>query len=175
MGKAVWKIIFGVDAQEKWLNEMAAKGLHLTSVSFPLYEFEEDDSLNYIYKVDPIPGISLKPRFRRVDQRLYDSASLKFIDNAADLGYLKQEPDFDEDGNKAYNKKHYGNCIKHYALFVLLWVLIGIILWLLTEDEAFQVIANFRILILTIIYIVLGLASVFCIWNIVKAFKKSRQ
>ena len=36
-----WFWIWDFDKEEKWLNEMAAKGLALTSVSFCRYEFED--------------------------------------------------------------------------------------------------------------------------------------
>ncbi len=43
MKKIIHKLFWAweFDKEEKWLNEMAAKGLRLTSVSFCKYEFEE--------------------------------------------------------------------------------------------------------------------------------------
>lgn len=42
-----WFWIWDFDKEEKWLNEMAAKGLALTSVSFFRYEFEDCVSGEY--------------------------------------------------------------------------------------------------------------------------------
>ena len=42
-----WFWIWNFDKEEKWLNEMAAKGLALTSVSFFRYEFEDCVSGEY--------------------------------------------------------------------------------------------------------------------------------
>ena len=51
MKKVVHKFfwVWDFDKEEKWLNEMAAKGLALTSVSFCRYEFE--DSVPGEYKI----------------------------------------------------------------------------------------------------------------------------
>lgn len=43
--KGFW--VWNFDKEEKWLNEMAAKGLHLVSVGFCSYEFEEGTPGDY--------------------------------------------------------------------------------------------------------------------------------
>lgn len=54
MRKVVRKLFFAwdFDKEEKWLNEMAAKGMGLVAVGFCRYEFEDCTSGEYKYKLE---------------------------------------------------------------------------------------------------------------------------
>lgn len=61
-----WFWIWNFDKEEKWLNEMAAKGLALTSVGFCRYEFEDCVSGEYKICLE-----FLENNFRRVENEKY--------------------------------------------------------------------------------------------------------
>jgi len=54
MRKVVHKIFFGwnYEKEEKWLNEMSAKGLQLVNVGICRYEFEEGEPNEYTYRYE---------------------------------------------------------------------------------------------------------------------------
>lgn len=47
--------------EERWLNEMAAKGLHLTGLSFGSYTFTEGDPGSHIYRLEMLPHLPTHP------------------------------------------------------------------------------------------------------------------
>lgn len=47
-----WFFAWDYDKEEKWLNEMAAKGLGLVAVGFCRYEFEDCEPGEYKYKLE---------------------------------------------------------------------------------------------------------------------------
>ncbi len=47
-----WFWAWDFDKEEKWLNEMSSKGLHLTGVSFCRYVFEEGNPGEYAYRLE---------------------------------------------------------------------------------------------------------------------------
>ena len=47
-----WFFAWDFDKEEKWLNEMAAKGLGLVAVGFCRYEFEDCEPGEYKYKLE---------------------------------------------------------------------------------------------------------------------------
>jgi hypothetical protein len=52
MKHVVRKLFINFEKEEKWLNEMAAKGLNLVDYSFGRYLFEEGKPGEYIYRIE---------------------------------------------------------------------------------------------------------------------------
>lgn len=52
MKHTVRKIFFNFEKEEKWLNEMAAKGLNLIHYSWGKYLFEKGEPGEYIYRLE---------------------------------------------------------------------------------------------------------------------------
>lgn len=57
--------IWQYEKEEKWLNEMAAKGLHLTDVGFFRYVFEEGTPGAYQYSLQMLPNSVNHPESRK--------------------------------------------------------------------------------------------------------------
>lgn len=51
--------IGGFEKEEKWLNEMSAKGMQLVSVGFFRYEFEQGTPSEYIYRLEFLDKLPL--------------------------------------------------------------------------------------------------------------------
>ena len=61
MTKKVFKYFFNaVDGQERWLNEMAAKGFQLVKTTRAMYEFQSCNPLEYEYRVEFVADKSYK-------------------------------------------------------------------------------------------------------------------
>jgi hypothetical protein len=52
MKHKVYKLFINYEKEEKWLNEMAAKGLHLVDYTVGRYLFEEGPPGEYIYRLE---------------------------------------------------------------------------------------------------------------------------
>lgn len=51
MKYVIWKAYWNYEKEEKWLNEMASKGLAFTSYSWYRYVFEDAPAKEYIYRI----------------------------------------------------------------------------------------------------------------------------
>jgi len=59
MKKVLWRAFFDYEKEEKWLNEMAAKGLAFNDYVFFRYTFTDCEPGEYIYRIellDNLPG-----------------------------------------------------------------------------------------------------------------------
>lgn len=57
----VWKFFWNPDKEEKWLEEMSARGLGLISYSLGRYEFEEVDRGKYQYRIELLDRLPSDP------------------------------------------------------------------------------------------------------------------
>ena len=172
MGKSTFKLFFGIENQEKWLNEMAKSGKTLKSVELAFFEFEDKDPGNIIYRVDPAPGLKLKKHHQQINIALYDKASMEIVDNVTDVIYLKQDAKYNEEGYQKYIDRHYDNIIKHYLLWLILWV-IGIVLaWNFSEDPSFPLQGSANTVFFFVLYVIFAYGCFYCIVNGIRAFLK---
>ncbi len=65
MKKVIWKGYFDFEKEERWLNEMAAKGFALTRYTWCRYEFEETEPGEYIYRIELLKEHARHPESRR--------------------------------------------------------------------------------------------------------------
>ena len=56
-----WFWVWSFDKEEKWLNEMAAKGLHLVSVGYCKYVFEEGIPGDYAIRLELLDNFPTHP------------------------------------------------------------------------------------------------------------------
>jgi hypothetical protein len=52
MKHVVWKVFVNYEKEEKWLNEMSAKGLAMTGYTWCRYVFEESPQNEFIYRIE---------------------------------------------------------------------------------------------------------------------------
>lgn len=73
MKTVVRKIFFNFEKEEKWLNEMAAKGLHLVHYSIAKYVFEKGEPGEYIYRLELLDQLALHPESKAYIQFMGES------------------------------------------------------------------------------------------------------
>ncbi|MBK5261534.1 MAG: DUF2812 domain-containing protein [Peptostreptococcaceae bacterium] len=61
MKTVIWKAYYNYEKEEKWLNEMSAKGLALTDYSWCRYVFEEKPNNLYTYRIELLEHFSGHP------------------------------------------------------------------------------------------------------------------
>lgn len=57
MKHIVWKAYWNFEKEEKWLNEMSAKGMALTDYSWCRYVFTEAPNNEYIYRIELLKNL----------------------------------------------------------------------------------------------------------------------
>ena len=57
MRHSIMKLFMDYEKEEKWLNDMSAKGLQLVHYSFPRYTFEEGEPGEYNYRIQLLENI----------------------------------------------------------------------------------------------------------------------
>lgn len=61
MRSVVRKLFINFEKEEKWLNDMAAKGLNFIDYSFARYLFEEGEPGEYIYRLELLSDLPSNP------------------------------------------------------------------------------------------------------------------
>ena len=61
MKHIIWKAYWDCEKEEKWLNEMVAKGMALTDYSWCRYVFEETPNNQYTYRIELLENMPTHP------------------------------------------------------------------------------------------------------------------
>ncbi len=61
MRHIIWKFFWNFEKEERWLNEMAAKGLALAGYSWCRYVFEECEAGEYNYRIELLEQLPTHP------------------------------------------------------------------------------------------------------------------
>lgn len=64
MRRRIWKLYVNFENEEKWINEMAAKGLNLIDYHLGRYLFEEGTPGEYIYRIELLNNLPSHPETR---------------------------------------------------------------------------------------------------------------
>jgi len=105
----VWKAFFNFENEEKWLNDMAAKGLNLVKYSFVRYTFEEGTPGEYIYRIELLENLPSHPdSMKYID--FMKEAGIECVDTYFRWVYFRKkssEGPFDLYSDYASRIKHY--------------------------------------------------------------------
>lgn len=61
----LWRVFIDYEKEEKWLNEMAAKGLAMTDYFWCRYVFEETTPGEYAYRLELLDNVAVHPESRK--------------------------------------------------------------------------------------------------------------
>lgn len=61
MKHIIWRAMYDFEKEERWLNEMSAKGLSLSDYSWCRYVFEETPNTRYIYRIELLENVPKHP------------------------------------------------------------------------------------------------------------------
>lgn len=73
MKHVIRKAFFDYEKEEKWLNEMSAKGLALTDYSWCRYVFEDAPANEYIYRIELLENLATHPESKAYIRFLEES------------------------------------------------------------------------------------------------------
>jgi hypothetical protein len=121
MKHIVRKAFIDYEKEEKWLNEMAAKGLAMTDYSWCRYAFEETPPGEYTYRLELLDNLAVHPESRKYIQFLEETG----VDQVASYGrwvyFRKKTADGPFELYSDIDSK-----IKHYQRVFQLWFVLGI-------------------------------------------------
>ncbi len=117
MKHIVWKAYWNFEKEEKWLNEMSAKGLALHSYSWCRYVFEESPRGEYIYRIELLDQLVSHPESQAYI-RFVEETNIECVATYWRWVYFKKNA---SDG--AFDLySDYDSRIAHYKRINLLWV-----------------------------------------------------
>ncbi|MFV8829797.1 DUF2812 domain-containing protein [Alkalihalobacterium sp. APHAB7] len=116
------KIFIDYEKEEKWLNEMAAKGLHLVNYSFPTYFFQQGEPAEYCYRIqllDNLPNHEESKEyieFMKENEVEYIASSMRWV------YFRKRAADgpFEIFSDYKSKIKHYSNIVTFMSLFIFI-------------------------------------------------------
>lgn len=121
MKTSVWKLFVNFEKEEKWLNEMAAKGFNLVHYSIARYFFQEGKPGEYIYRIELLKEMPSHPESRAYI-KFMEEAGVECVDTYFRWVFFRKKA---EDGSfDLYSD--YDSRIKHYKRVVSLVGILGV-------------------------------------------------
>lgn len=120
MGKVIRKWFAHFEKEEKWLNDMAAKGLALTQYTWGRYVFEECEPEEYIYRIQLLEN-RLSHRESESYIEFMGEAGVEIVSSYGRWVYFRKKA---TDGAfDIYSDSD--SIIKHYQGIITLWGILG--------------------------------------------------
>lgn len=107
---SVWNWFVDYEKEEKWLNEMSAKGFHFVHNSFCRYIFEEGAPGKYVYRLQLLDNLPSHPESRAYI-RFMEEAGAEHVSSILRWVYFRKkasEGSFDLYSDLDSRIKHYG-------------------------------------------------------------------
>ncbi len=107
---SVWNWFADYEKEEKWLNEMSAKGFHFVHTSFSRYTFEEGAQGKYIYRLQLLDNLPSHPESRAYI-RFMEEAGAEHVSSILRWVYFRKkasEGPFDLYSDLDSRIRHYG-------------------------------------------------------------------
>lgn len=115
------KLFINFEKEEKWLNEMAAKGLNLISYTFATYLFEEGTPGEYTYRIELLKELPSNPESEAYI-RFMEESGIKCICTFWRWVYFQKKA---SDGE--FNLfSDYDSKIKHYSRILTLISIVSV-------------------------------------------------
>ncbi len=173
MKHKIWKLFFAwdFDKEEKWLNEMAAKGLALTDVAYPCqFTFEEAEADEYTIRLELLEKMPTHPESMQYI-KFIESTGAEHIGSIWKWVYFKK-PKSDGD---FYIYSDYPSRIRHLnrillvtspPAFINLWLgLSNTIMYLADSSSAVRLSLSLANLF----------AGLFVGWGVIRLYMKKRK
>lgn len=166
MKHVVRKLYWNYEKEEKWLNEMSAKGLALTSYSWNRYVFEETPKGEYIYRIELLDNTINHPESQKYIQFL-EEAGVEFVASYMRWIYIRKKA---VDGNfDIYSD--IDSKIKHYEKVNLFWntfagiefgagsvnLVLGLAYYVFEGEFIFNIALGFPLILLGFLFLYLGM------------------
>jgi hypothetical protein len=117
MKHKVLKLILDYEKEERWLNEMSAKGLHFVAYAFPLHVFEEGKPGEYTYRIELLENHPSSAEGQAYI-RFIEDAGIECVDTHVTWAYFRKrtaDGPFELYSDPTSKTRHYGRLATLYA------------------------------------------------------------
>ncbi len=121
MKHIMWRVFIDYEKEEKWLNEMAAKGLAMTDYSWCRYVFEETPPGEYAYRLELLDNVAVHPESRKYIAFLEETGVEQVASYMRWVYFRKKTKDGPFNLYSDINSK-----LRHYQRVFQLWFVLGI-------------------------------------------------
>ena len=117
MKKVIWRPYLDYEKEEKWLNEMSAKGLAMTNYTWCRYTFEECDPGAYIYRLEFLNHLPNNPESERYI-RFMEENGVEYVASYFRWVYFRKKA-----ANGIFDiYSDIDSRIRHYKRILALWI-----------------------------------------------------
>ncbi|WP_298196963.1 DUF2812 domain-containing protein [Desulfosporosinus sp.] len=144
MKSVVRKLFINFEKEEKWLNDMTAKGLNFVDYSFARYLFEEGTHGEYIYKIELLDQLPSHPESKAYI-KLMEETGVECVGTYSRWFYFRKKS---KEGPFDFNTD-YNSCNKHdkkaaslvgiLGFLNLIFAILNLIIGLIVEKGYFYV------------------------------------
>ncbi|MDE5414339.1 DUF2812 domain-containing protein [Alkalihalobacterium chitinilyticum] len=116
------KIFIDYEKEEKWLNEMAAKGLHLVNYSFPTYFFEKGEPGEYCYRIQLLDNLPNHDESKEYIEFMEEN-EVEYIASSMRWVYFRKKATdgpFEIFSDYKSKIKHYSNIVAFMSIFIFI-------------------------------------------------------
>ena len=117
MKKILWKVYMDYEKEEKWLNEMSARGLAFTNNIWCCYTFEECEPGAYIYRLELLNDLPGHPESKRYIRFMEDNGVEHVTSYFRWVYFRKKAADGAFDIYSDIDSR-----IRHYKRILALWI-----------------------------------------------------
>ena len=121
MKHIVRKAFIDYEKEERWLNDMAAKGLAMTDYSWCRYVFEDTEPGEYTYRLELLDNLATHPESKKYIGFLEDTGVEQVASYARWVYFRKKTTDGPFNLYSDLDSK-----IKHYQRVFQLWLVLGL-------------------------------------------------
>jgi hypothetical protein len=121
MKQVIWRGFINYEKEEKWLNEMAAKGLAMTDYSWCRYVFEETEPGEYTYRLELLENATVHPESRKYIEFLEETGVEQVAAYIRWVYFRKKTKDGPFDIYSDIDSK-----LVHYQRVFQLWLVLGL-------------------------------------------------
>lgn len=170
-----WFWIWDFDKEEKWLNEMASKGLTLTSIGYCTYVFEDTLPGEYSIKLEMLKDVPSKPESIKYIQFVEETGA-EYLGSMLRWVYFRKKKEYGE--FELYSD--YPARIKHLTMifnFLLIMSLVNLANGLnnlilgLTNQFIVNTILGIMVLLLSLVFLI----GAYKLWKKRDILKKEAQ
>jgi len=124
----IWKAYWNYEKEEKWLNEMAAKGLALTDYSWCRYAFADCEPGEYTYRIELLQHLPYHPESQKYMRFMEDNGVEHVASYNAWIYFRKKtsEGTFDIYSDIDSRIRHYRRVNLMWSLLACAEILVGI-------------------------------------------------
>ncbi len=165
MKQVVRKLFFDYEKEEAWLNDMSARGLALTDLSWGRYVFEDAEPGEYLYRIELLEGPVKDPAVRKYIE-FVEGTGIEAVATYMRWAYFRKKAadgPFDMFSDIGSRLKHYRRISRMWFAFTIIELVagflnvgIGVASWVVRGEPSGNLVIGIAPIALGILFLQLG-------------------